>query len=77
MIDSDSTVTANSNVLGLSIGYFAGLAMCPLKTTPPLQCNPLRHVLLTLTCDCIPMNRLWGGVQCSGVTGCVGVRGGL
>ena len=47
----------------------------PLKTTPPLQCNPLRHVLLTLTSDYIPMKRLWGSVQCSGVTGCVGVWG--
>ena len=70
-------MTANSNVLVLSIGYIARLGVCPLKTTPPLQCNPLRHVLLTLTSDYIAMKRLWGSVQCVGVTGCVGVRGGL
>jgi hypothetical protein len=77
VIDGDSTVAATRNALVHNIGYIARLAVCPLKTSPPLQCNPLRHVLLTLTSDYIPMKCLWGSVQYNGVTGCVGVWGGL
>ena len=78
MIDSDLTMTPNNKCPGTQYRlYRARLAVCPLKTTPPLQCNSLRHVLFTLTSDYIPVKRLWGSVHCVGVTGCVGVRGGL